>query len=160
MPIDSDYPLSLFRQALASVAGRTLSFFVTCWVALGAVGLAFLFVDGFRDVPQFSVEEFLFDLVHVPFAWVGIVAGGVYQFWGILSYMILAALFVLFVREEYPAHRMLPAAFFLQGLEFLRFCLQLEVSTTKLIVLALWIALCVAWLVYVIRARRPRPLLE
>ena len=161
MKLIEDFPFSMFVQAISSALGRALVFFATCFAALFFLTLTTALAGG----EALSLPELLWLPVGIPIVWVTQAVQGIFQVWGILSYGILAILYVFLVREEKPASRMLPAAFLLQWLETLRCASQAggweAVSTPRFVVsLGIWAALCAAWIVFLVRTRVRKPLLS
>ena len=99
--LDPDYPLSLFREALTSVAGRMLCFFCLCALT---VGLFALLVFGLND-GQVTFEAILYGTALSPVFWAVFALAGLLQGWGFISYAALSIPFVLFVLHERPARR-------------------------------------------------------
>ena len=108
--IESDYPLSIFREALISVPGRVLGFFVV--VIAGHV--ATLLGLGLR----------LQELEAWMVLWVPCVLVGCFQGWGLVAYVVLAVVFVVHVHYEKPPGITLSLAFLLQAAETFRCVIQ------------------------------------
>ena len=164
--IARDYSLSLFREAISSVVGLILTFFATCFAAIGLAAFTVFLVDlAFGRNEGLAASDALAFAVGLPIFWFLQAIVGVFQAWGLLSYGILAVLFLLYVREDRPASRLLPAAFLIQWLEFLRCTFQLgnweRVGTPGVIAaLGLWVALCATWVVFLVRSHMSKPLLS
>jgi hypothetical protein len=167
-----DHPLSIFREAFASVFGRMLAFVVACSLAAGACLLVGFLLGLIFGTHSFGISDWtnvdLFHLAYLtvglPLVWISIVGIGVFQGWGFVSYGILAALYVGYAKHDWPASHILPAAFLVQHLETMRCLCQADgwrsAGSAEVIVnAALWVLAAAAYVAYLLRTHERRPLL-
>lgn len=167
-----DHPLSLFREALGSAVGRTLTFLAVCVLAMGAVflvGFLLRLVSGAHGpgVSRLVHVQFLhivYLTVGSPLVWISVVGVGVFQGWGLMSYAILAGLFLAYAKNDGSPGRILPAAFLVQYFETSRCACAADgwrsVGSLETIAsAALGSAAAAAYVVYLVRTRERKPLL-
>jgi hypothetical protein len=116
-----DYPLSIFRDAIASTVGRVLSFILVCLVA----PLVPFIVFSLCGATHFRLVEAA-DLLHAEaILWLSMVffrqvLWGVHQGWGLIASAGLGLLFAGHVWWEWRAGATLLAVFLVASMESLR----------------------------------------
>ena len=141
-----DNTLSLFADALATVAGRLVGFFLT--ILLGAT-IAYVAFHGARSLP---------DVAWLPVLWASGIATGAFQLWGLLTYTILAIAFVCLVHYEWDPVTCLAFVFVVQSAETFRCLVALggpgPINAGRTVVLAvIWSLALMLWGLRVLASR-------
>jgi hypothetical protein len=99
--------LAIFQDAIGSIVGRVVGFFVVCWGSLAVTG--YVLGGGLL----------------LPFAWFYFFVGGMAQGWGLLSYLaLLLAMFMVHTRTETSVLYTLTVTALIQAFETWRFAMH------------------------------------
>ena len=114
------YPLSVFGEALRSVVGRVVGFFLACWCG---AGLAFAGTTALPPDEQWL--EVALPVVGVPLAWFWTIFVGLMQGWGFVVYPVLLLLGAVLLYADVRLPHIYLAVFVVQAAETVRLLVSL-----------------------------------
>lgn len=104
--------LSVFQDALSSAVGRGVSFFVVCWASMVGTFALHDLKGASQAIGDLSEWTYM-----APIAWLFLAVAGLAQVWGLLSYVLLAGVFVTHMKDDHPVVLTLTLAALLQSFE-------------------------------------------
>jgi hypothetical protein len=140
MRSDSDYPLSIFREAVVSTVGRVVGFLLVC--CFTPVVTSFLLRGRWEDLSQL-LEPTLILAGAAAFA--AQILVGFYQVWGMLAHAILIGLFYYHVFLEGRMRLALGGTFLVLSMECIRIFIMTPETKVGAVPVWRWIVILCLW---------------